>query len=55
MPMSLPSTRSFIIATASLFALALAGCNANQSIDAGAQQGVPATPIQLKPDKMAAS
>lgn len=49
---SMPLTRRFIIATASIFAVALAGCNANQPIDAGAQQGVPATPSKIAAERL---
>ena len=49
---SMPLTRRYIIATASIFAVALAGCNANQPIDAGAQQGVPATPSKIAAERL---
>ncbi len=52
MPISTPSTRRFFLVAASLFTVALAACNSNQSIDAGAQQGVPATPSKIASDKL---
>ncbi len=52
MPMTLPSTRRFFLIAASIFTVALAGCNANQPIDAGAQQGVPATPSKIAAERL---